>query len=128
MDQGIKVLGSPLGHPAFVARHLERTSSKHQVLLDRIPLVQDVQSAWLLLIHCACARANYLLRVVRPSQFRRDSRSCGVAVFGEHSENRFVRVFRGRSGCRHVAVHVGSGRPRVSAVLLFGPVGQIASP
>ena len=66
-DQGIKVLGSPLGHPAFVARHLERTSTKHQVLLDRIPLVQDVQSAWLLLLHCACARANYLLRVVRPS-------------------------------------------------------------
>ena len=23
------MLGSPLGHPAFVARHLERTSAKH---------------------------------------------------------------------------------------------------
>ena len=66
-EQGIKVLGSPMGHPAFVARQLERTSVKHQVLFDRIPLVEDVQSAWLLLLHCACARANYLLRVVRPS-------------------------------------------------------------
>ena len=28
---------------------------------------EDVQSAWLFLLHCACARANYLLRVVRPS-------------------------------------------------------------
>ena len=50
-EQGIKVLGSPLGHPAFVARHLERTSVKHQMLLDRIPLVQDVQSVWLFFLH-----------------------------------------------------------------------------
>ena len=66
-EQGIKVLGSPVGYPAFVARQLERTSVKHQVLFDRIPMVEDVQSAWLLLLHCACARVNYLLRVVRPS-------------------------------------------------------------
>ena len=46
-EQGIKVLGSPVGHPAFVTRQLERTSVKHQVLSDRIPLVEDVQSAWL---------------------------------------------------------------------------------
>ena len=58
-EQGIKVLGSLVGHPAFVARQLERTSVKHQVLFDRTPLVEDVQSAWLFL-HCACARANYL--------------------------------------------------------------------
>ena len=44
-EEGIKVLGSPLGHPAFVTRLLERTSAKHQVLLDRTPLIQDVQSA-----------------------------------------------------------------------------------
>ena len=60
-------LASPMGHPAVCGRHLERTSAKHHVLLDRIPLVQGVQSAWLLLLHCACARANCLLRVVRPS-------------------------------------------------------------
>ena len=56
-EQGIKVLGSPVEHPAFVARQLERTSVKHQVLCDRIPLVEDVQSAWLLL-HYTCAHAN----------------------------------------------------------------------
>ena len=31
--QGIKVLGSLLGHPPFVAKHLKRTSTKHQVRL-----------------------------------------------------------------------------------------------
>ena len=31
-----------------------------------IPLIQDLQSAWALLLHCAGGRADYLLRVVRP--------------------------------------------------------------
>ena len=41
------------------------------MLLERIPAVQDVQSAWLILLHCAAARANYLLRVERPALVRR---------------------------------------------------------
>ena len=28
----------------------------------------DLQAAWLILLHCASARANYLLRVVDPEQ------------------------------------------------------------
>ena len=54
---------TPLGHPEFVASHLEHIAEEHRVLLERIPAVQDVQSAWLILLHCAVARANYLLRV-----------------------------------------------------------------
>ena len=64
--QGIKVLGTPLGHPDCVATHLEEMRRKHDVLLEAIPTVPDMQSAWLLLLHCASARANYLLLVVRP--------------------------------------------------------------
>ena len=66
-DQGIKVLGTPLGHPDFVARHLQRVEQEQQILLDRIPSMSDVQSAWLLLLHCASARANYQLRIVHPT-------------------------------------------------------------
>ena len=29
-------------------------------------MVTDLQSAWLILLHCASGRANYLLRVVEP--------------------------------------------------------------
>ena len=61
--QGINVLGAPVGH---VRRSLAKTLEKHQVLLDAIQTVPDVQSAWLLLLHCASARANYYLRIVRP--------------------------------------------------------------
>ena len=64
--QGIKVLGAPIGHPEFVRRQLEIVSQEHQTLLSRIPHVQDTQCAWLLLVHCASARANYLLRVMHP--------------------------------------------------------------
>ena len=66
--QGIKVLGCLLGHDDLVHAHLERerTHQAHRTLLQRIPGVPDVQSAWALLLHCASARANYSLRVVRP--------------------------------------------------------------
>ena len=42
------------------------TQAEHQVLLNRIPSLPDLQSAWSLLLHCASARANYFLRVVPP--------------------------------------------------------------
>ena len=66
-QQGVKILGTPLGHSDFVAAHLRRVSAEHQDLLQRIPSVADVQSAWLLLLHCAAARACFQLRVVGPS-------------------------------------------------------------
>ena len=58
-SQGIKVLGTPVGHDGYVCRLLEKVHAKQQVLLDAIPKVPDVQSVWLLLLHCASARANY---------------------------------------------------------------------
>ena len=61
-QQGITVLGTPLGHPSFVQGHLEKKAAEQRTLMERIPLVRDLQSAWLLLLHCATARANYLLQ------------------------------------------------------------------
>ena len=61
-EQGIKVLGTR----DFVAAHLHRVLGKHLTLLERIPLLQDIQMAWTLLLHSASSRANYRLRVVRP--------------------------------------------------------------
>ena len=66
-EQGIKILGIPVGHHDFITAFLERKATEHQTLLRRIPVVPDVQSAWLLLLHCAQARANFLLRGVQPS-------------------------------------------------------------
>ena len=37
----------PIGHEEFVQAELRATTEKHQTLVERIPLVQDTQSAWL---------------------------------------------------------------------------------
>ena len=61
----------PLGHPDFVHTFLQNVLDEHAVLLSRIPLVEDVQSAWALLLHCAGGRANCMLRVVMPEAVQR---------------------------------------------------------
>ena len=40
------------------------TTREHSVLLERIPSVPDLQSAWLLLTHCAAAKTTSLLHVL----------------------------------------------------------------
>ena len=69
-QQGVKILGTPLGHADYVQVELESVAMDHQVLLHKIPGVPDVQSAWLLLVHCAQARANFMLRMIPPEAVR----------------------------------------------------------
>ena len=61
-ERGIRVLGTPLGTAEFVRSQLDATEAAHQLLLQRIPAVQDLQSAWLLLLFCASSRATFYLR------------------------------------------------------------------
>ena len=67
-EQGVTVLGTPIGHPHFVQNKLHQLSIKHSSLLKAIPEVPDLQSAWLLLSYCAATRANYYLRAIPPSE------------------------------------------------------------
>ena len=64
--QGLVVLGVPVGRPEFILAKLEAKSRQHNVLLDRITSVGDLQSAWCLLLYCAAARVNFWLRSVPP--------------------------------------------------------------
>ena len=59
-------MGAPLEHQDYVRRFLNKVSEKHQILFQRIPQLSDVQSAWLLLVHCAGTRANNTLRCFDP--------------------------------------------------------------
>ena len=63
-QQGTKIPST--GHPDFVRRRLTELAEEQRILLERIPRVKDVQGTWLLLVHCASARANCILRSVRP--------------------------------------------------------------
>ena len=65
-DQGITILGTPVGRQEFVERELAKIIADHSELLTRIPEVQDLQCAWLLLLYCGAARANFHIRTIRP--------------------------------------------------------------
>ena len=86
-QQRVRILGTPLGHPDFVRAQLECSSTSHQTFLERIPTVPDVQSTWLILLHCAQARANYMLRMVRPGAVRQFARDHDAELFQCLSQN-----------------------------------------
>ena len=65
--QGIHVLGTPLGHDAFRKAALLAKRCQHDSLLDKLPGLPNLQTAWLLLLMCACPHSNYLLRTMQPS-------------------------------------------------------------
>ena len=59
-EQGVKILGTPLGHPSFVRYHQ---------LIRKILHIQDLQCAWILLLYCTSHSAGGSSKVV--SLFRR---------------------------------------------------------
>ena len=77
--------------------------AKHAVLLERIPLVPDVQSAWLLLVHCAQARATYLLRSLQPSRSEEFARSHDAGMLGCLCSILQLPVDQCDEGVRHTA-------------------------
>ena len=67
LPNGLSVLGTPFGSDAYVQQRLALKREEHERLLQRIPFVQDLQAAWLLLHYCAAPCANYLLRSLPPA-------------------------------------------------------------
>ena len=65
--QGIVVLGNPVGKSEFVKARLEERLRDQAHLLDRIPHVPHLPSAWLLLLFCAAPRCTNLLRTRPPA-------------------------------------------------------------
>eukprot|EP00959_Pyramimonas_sp_CCMP1952_P435189 9112610-Pyramimonas_sp.AAC.1 len=45
-ENGIVVLGTPLGTPDFVKAHAEERLQKERRLLDELPQLEDVKTAW----------------------------------------------------------------------------------
>ena len=55
-ERGFVALGTPLGHPRFVAAHTDTRLLEEARLLQELPLLPDLQCAWLLLAMCAPPR------------------------------------------------------------------------
>ena len=67
-QQGLKVLGVPIGQIEYVRDFLEKKSREQEVWFNKIPGINDPQAARLLLMMCAFTRSNFWLRGVRPEQ------------------------------------------------------------
>ena len=65
-QQGIKILGVPVGRKEFVEHELESRANTHAELLEKIPRVKDLQCAWLILLYCGVSRAIFFIRAVSP--------------------------------------------------------------
>ena len=83
-EQGLTVLGAPVGLE-FVQAQLAKKGAEHEALLEMIPRVPNVQVAWLLILFCAGARANFLLRTVQP-ELTQD--------FARHHDEQLARCLR----------------------------------
>ena len=60
------ILGVPIGSPDFVRQQLDDKYAEQDLLFQRMPLFEDTQACWLLLLMCAAIRANFWFRAVRP--------------------------------------------------------------
>ena len=92
-ERGFVALGTPLGHPQFVAAHTDTRLLDEVRLLQELPLLPDLQCAWLLLAMCASPRADHLLRTLPPSLSASYARGhddavwrCLLALLGEEGD------------------------------------------
>ena len=67
-NNGVVILGTPLGRDASVESHGRDRLEKEALLLDNIPKLDDVQCAWLLLSYSTVPRANHMLRMLPPQR------------------------------------------------------------
>ena len=110
-EQSLTVLGTPVGQPGVIVARLAEKGVEHDRLMEMILHVQDVQAAWLLLLFCAGARANFLFRTVRPELTRE---------FASHHDEQLVQ-------CVQRALQIGpvplNAKIAASMLLTLGGMG-----
>ena len=127
--RGIRVLGTPLGTSEFVQAQLQATVESHKVLLSRIPVVPDLQSAFLVLLFCASSRATYYLRVCNPTFAERfaqqhDSQVC--QCFWRTSLASCLTKQRGSWAAFLFTLEVSAfGTPFARPMLFLGQLGRL---
>ena len=87
-EQGLRVLGAPMGADAYVEAFGATLAEEKAKLLQTLPQLPSLQAAWLLLYFCAVPRLNHLLRTTPPAQ----SRTAAIA-HDNHVLNTFKILF-----------------------------------
>ena len=99
-EQGLTILGTPVGSEAYIQRQLQNTRQNHQHLLQRIPDIDDLQASWFLLFFCASPRCNHILRTTAPALAADFAADHDVAVAGC-----LQQVFGGPGSASHSSGH-----------------------
>ena len=69
-EDGIRVLGSPLGSEEFVKKYLEESVEKCRVISEQLPRLEDHMSSYILTRSClGISKFNFHLRTIDCSQF-----------------------------------------------------------
>ena len=64
---GLVVLGTPLGKPAFVETFIKDKIEAEGKFIEKIFKLEDIQCAWVMLSMSAVPRANHLIRMLPPN-------------------------------------------------------------
>ena len=70
-ERGMRILGAPFGTVAYTEAFGSNLLEEKEKLLNFLPKLPSLQSAWLLLYFCAVPRLNHLLRTTPPTASRR---------------------------------------------------------
>ena len=70
IENGLKILGSPLGKEEFVKNFSEARVAKEVAYLEMVSQIPDLQCGWVMLSMSAVPRANHMIRMVPPSLVR----------------------------------------------------------
>ena len=79
-EQGLTVLGAPVGTTEYKQHQLQLLRTEHDKLLQQLPHLQDLQASWLLLLYCASPRCIYQLRMLPPDITAQFSQNHDAAV------------------------------------------------
>ena len=64
---GLVVLGTPLGKPAFVEAFVKTKIEAERKFVNKLLKFDDLQCAWVMLSMSVVPRANHLIRMLPPS-------------------------------------------------------------
>ena len=90
VTDGISILGSPIGSEEYVSRKSLVTFGKERNFLHKLRLLQNIQSASLLLRYCGMGNVTHLLRTV-PSQL--------IPQEAKNHDVKIVECFQSILGC-----------------------------
>ena len=80
-ENGIKVLGTPIGQPAYVDSFATTRVETENRLLKQLVKLPDLQCAWIMLSMSAAPRSNHMVRMLPPSQARTYAQQHDIAMW-----------------------------------------------